>query len=86
MKDTPINFEVVSRQIRESKIRNIGKASIREIKRLINNIEKETGEKFIRMEMGVPGLAAVQIGVDAEIEALKKGVASIYPEIMVCLC
>jgi aspartate/methionine/tyrosine aminotransferase len=81
MKDTPINFEVVSRQIRESKIRNIGKASIREIKRLINNIEHETGEKFIRMEMGVPGLAPVQIGVDAEIEALKKGVASIYPEI-----
>ena len=81
MKDTPINFEVVSRQIRESKIMDIGKASIREIKRLINNIEKETGEKFIRMEMGVPGLAPVQIGVDAEIEALKTGVASIYPEI-----
>jgi aspartate/methionine/tyrosine aminotransferase len=81
MKDTPINFEVVSRHIRESKIRNLGKATIREIKRLINSIEKETGDKFIRMEMGVPGLAPAQIGVDAEIEALKAGVASIYPEI-----
>ncbi|MDP4280565.1 MAG: pyridoxal phosphate-dependent aminotransferase [Bacteroidota bacterium] len=81
MKDTPINYEVVSRKIRESKIQNIGTASIREIKRLINNIEDETGEKFVRMEMGVPGLPPSQIGVEAEIEALKHGVASIYPDI-----
>ena len=81
MKDTPINYEVVSRQIKESRIRDIGKASIREIKRLISNIENETGEKFIRMEMGVPGLVPVQIGVDAEIEALKSGIAAIYPDI-----
>ncbi len=81
MKDTPINYEVVSRQINESRIRDIGKSSIREIKRLISNIENETGEKFIRMEMGVPGLAPVQIGVDAEIEALKSGIAAIYPDI-----
>ncbi len=81
MKDTPINYEVVQRHFQESKIRNIGKATIREIKRLINGIETETGEKFIRMEMGVPGLPATEIGVQAEIEALKKGVASIYPDI-----
>lgn len=81
MKETPINSEVVSRHIRESKIRNIGTASIREIKKLINGIEQETGEKFVRMEMGVPGLPAAEIGINAEIEALKKGVASIYPEI-----
>jgi aspartate/methionine/tyrosine aminotransferase len=81
MKDTPINYEVVSRHIAQSNIRNIGRASIREMKRLISNIEKETGDKYIRMEMGVPGLPATQIGVDAEIEALKSGVAAIYPDI-----
>jgi aspartate/methionine/tyrosine aminotransferase len=81
MKETPINYEVVERHIRESRIKNIGKASIREIKRLINGIEKETGEKFIRMEMGVPGLPATEIGVKAEIEALNRGVAAIYPDI-----
>src|ERR1039457_692713 len=81
MKDTPISFDIVSRLIKDSRIMDIGKASIREIKRLINNIENEAGEKFIRMEMGVPGLAPVQIGVDAEIEALKSGVAAIYPDI-----
>ncbi len=81
MKETPINSEVVSRNIRESKISNIGRASIREIKRLITNIEKETGERFIRMEMGVPGILPPQIGIDAEIAALKAGVAAIYPDI-----
>lgn len=81
MKDTPIPFEVVSRHIRESKIRNIGRASIREIKRLINGIEKETGEKYVRMEMGVPGIKASEIGINAEIAALRAGVASVYPEI-----
>lgn len=81
MKDTPIKYEVVKRHIAESNIRNIGRATIREMKRLITNIENETGEKYIRMEMGVPGLPATQIGVDAEIEALKSGVAAIYPDI-----
>jgi aspartate/methionine/tyrosine aminotransferase len=81
MKDTPMNAEIVSRHIKESKIRNIGAASIREIKRLINGIEMETGEKFVRMEMGVPGLPPAEIGVQAEIEALQRGVAAVYPDI-----
>ena len=81
MKETPINAEVVKRHILESRIRNIGRASIREIKRLINGIETETSQKFIRMEMGVPGLPATEIGIQAEIDALNRGVASIYPDI-----
>lgn len=81
MKQTPIPSEVVSRHIRESKIKNIGRASIREIKRLINCIEQETGQKYVRMEMGVPGLQAVEVGIEAEIGALRAGVASVYPEI-----
>ncbi len=81
MKDTPIPYEVVSRHIKESKIRTLGRASIREIKRLINGIEKETGHKYVRMEMGVPGLKATGIGVRAEIAALESGVAAVYPEI-----
>jgi len=81
MKDTPINYDIVKRKIEESDLTNIGKASIREIKKLIDGIEKETGEKYIRMEMGIPGLPAAQVGVEAEIAALKKGVASIYPDI-----
>ncbi len=81
MTETPINYEVVKRSIAESNIQNIGKATIREIKKLINAIEKETGDHFIRMEMGVPGLPAAKYGIEAEIEALRNGCASIYPEI-----
>ncbi len=80
-KITPINYDIVSQKISESKLENVGTASIREIKRLIDNIENATGEKFVRMEMGIPGLPATQIGIEAEIAALKKGVASIYPDI-----
>ena len=32
MKDTPINYEVVTRRIKESGIKDVGEASIREIK------------------------------------------------------
>ena len=81
MKDTPIDYNIVKQKIAESGIRNIGTASIREIKRLINEIEKATAEKFIRMEMGIPGLPPVKLGVDAQIAALQQGVAAIYPDI-----
>ena len=45
------------------------------------SLRGKTGIKFVRMEMGVPGLPAPSIGIDAEIAALKKGVASVYPDI-----
>jgi aspartate/methionine/tyrosine aminotransferase len=81
MKETPINYEIVSEKIKEMNLPSVGKASIREIKRLVDNIEKASGQKFIRMEMGIPGLPPAQVGVQGEIEALQKGVAAIYPDI-----
>jgi len=80
-KNTPIDFNIVNQKIKDSKLENPGRASIREIKKLVDEIEKAAGERFVRMEMGVPGLPPSKIGVDAEIEALRKGVASIYPDI-----
>jgi len=79
--DTPIDFEIVNDKIRELNVPVVGKATIREIKRLVDNIESATGKKFIRMEMGVPGLPPAQVGTDAEIAALQRGVAAIYPDI-----
>lgn len=81
MKNTPINHQTVSRAITSSGITDLGYASIREIVKLVNVLIKETGVEFIRMEMGVPGLPSAEVGVRAEIEALKKGVASVYPDI-----
>lgn len=79
--DTPIDFQIVNQKILDNKMENPGKATIREIKKLVDDIETASGKKFVRMEMGVPGLPPSKIGVEAEIEALKKGVASIYPDI-----
>ena len=79
MNNSPFNKAVVDSKIAQLRIPDVGKASIREIVALVNLVEEETGTKYIRMEMGVPGLPPSQIGVDAEIKALKKGVAAIYP-------
>jgi len=81
MKDTPINYSIVSEKIKASGLKKIGDASIREIKKLIDQIEKESGEKYVRMEMGVPGLPPTKIGVEAQKKALDEGVAAIYPDI-----
>ena len=79
MNNTPVNQEIVKKFINQLHIKDLGKASIREIVALINFIEEESRVKFIRMEMGVPGLPAAKVGVEAEIRALQSGVASIYP-------
>ena len=81
MTGTPINKETVNQKIDELNVPEIGNASIREIVQLVSSIEAATGERYIRMEMGIPGLPPSRIGVEAEIEALKKNVASLYPRI-----
>jgi aspartate/methionine/tyrosine aminotransferase len=81
MKDTPIPYDVVKKHLEASGIAQVGKASIREIKRLVDHIEKETAMKYIRMEMGVPGIPPSNIGTEAQCKALRDGVAAIYPDI-----
>lgn len=81
MKNIPLNQQTVSDAIVASGITDPGSASIREIVKLVNVLRAETGLDFIRLDMGVPGLPPAQIGVEAEIEALKRGVAAIYPDI-----
>lgn len=81
MKDTPIKKELVDRIIRDFQVKDFGTATIREVKAIAAKAEKESGVEFIKMEMGVPGLPASQIGIQAEIEALNSGVASLYPPI-----
>jgi aspartate/methionine/tyrosine aminotransferase len=78
---TPINVEIVERKIEELQVPDIGNASIREIVQLVSNIEADTGIRYIRMEMGVPGLPPSKYGIEAEIEALRNNVASVYPRI-----
>ena len=77
----PISPELIKNLANSIGIPSPGASSIREIAHLVNKIEESTGIKFIRMEMGVPGLPAPVIGIEAEISALKRGVASLYPDI-----
>ena len=81
MQNIPFDRALVDEIIAKNKIKSVGAASIREVKKIIDDVESATGEKFVRMEMGIPGIPAVQLGVDAEIEALKNGCAAIYPDI-----
>jgi aspartate/methionine/tyrosine aminotransferase len=81
MQNTPIDYQIVKQKISESGLAKVGLGSIRELVKLVNNIESASSEKFIRMEMGVPGLDPVSVGTEAEIAALHRGVASKYPMI-----
>jgi aspartate/methionine/tyrosine aminotransferase len=81
MKNYPLDAGIVRRTIEESGITSFSAASIREIVKLVSQLESATGKKYIRMEMGVPGLPSPAIGTDAEIESLRRGVASVYPDI-----
>jgi aspartate/methionine/tyrosine aminotransferase len=81
MRNTPVDYNIVKNITEKSGVADPGRASIRELVKLVNQIEKKSGVKFVRMEMGIPGLPAPEIGIEAEIEALKNGVASWYPDI-----
>ena len=76
-----IQPEIVIKKLAQLNITDMNKASIREVVEVVDRVEAETGVRYVRMEMGVPGLPPSKIGVEAEIEALKKGVASLYPNI-----
>ena len=81
MKETPIKREIVDGLISELGINDFAKATIREVKQVAAKAEKESGVEFIKMEMGIPGLPAAQVGIDAQVKALQEGIAHSYPDI-----
>jgi len=81
MKNTPINRQLIDETIVDFQISDFSKATIREVQAIASKAESASGVEFIKMEIGVPGLPPSEVGVKAEIEALQKGVASLYPDI-----
>lgn len=79
MNNSPLDKKLVEEKIAQLRIPDIGKASIREIVALVNLVEEASNFKYVRMEMGVPGLPPAKVGVEAEKEALDRGVSAIYP-------
>ena len=81
MKPTPIKREIVDQLIDSLGIKDFAKATIREVKQVAAKAEQQSGVEFIKMEMGIPGLPAAQVGVDAQVKALQEGIAHSYPDI-----
>lgn len=81
MMETPIKREIVDGLVAELGINDFSKATIREVKQVAAKAEKASGVEFIKMEMGIPGLPAAQVGVDAQVKALQEGIAHSYPDI-----
>lgn len=81
MKNTPVDYGTVEEKLQQSGITDMGTATIREIKKLVDDIEAATGTRFVRMEMGIPGLPTTRLAVEAEKEAMDRGITAIYPDI-----
>jgi aspartate/methionine/tyrosine aminotransferase len=65
----PIDRKIVLELIDDLHL-DIARASIREVNRLISLTEARTGQRFIRMEFGIPGLETPELAIKAEIDAL----------------
>lgn len=79
--ETIIPKNVIDDYLEKIEITDLNKASIRQVLACEMNAEQVTGQKFIHFEMGVPGIPPSQIGINAQKEALDRGVASKYPNI-----
>ena len=79
--NTPISKALVDGLINKFGIQDFAKATIREVKQVAAFAEKESGTEFIKMEMGIPGLPAAKVGVDAQVKSLQDGIANLYPDI-----
>lgn len=79
MQNNIIDRKIVDEKVEACGIQDMEDATIRDIVKVVNMVEAESGTRFIRMEMGVPGLPPTEIGINAEIEALRGGCAQFYP-------
>ena len=77
----PISEKKLDEIIKANDIADLTTATIRQICALSAALEKESDERFVHLELGNPGLKPEEVGVEAECEALKSGVANKYPDI-----
>lgn len=77
----PLSLEILERTAAALGILDISTATIRQIVALSGALEHEANERFVHLELGNPGLPSSAIGIEAEIEALRSGVANKYPAI-----
>ena len=77
--NAPYDRSYLESALKQMDIADIARATIRQSGDIARIMERATGEEFIHLEMGVPGLPPEQVGIEAERRALAEGVASQYP-------
>ena len=75
----PIAKETVKNLLAEKDIANVARATIRQQVAITTGLEQLSGEKFVHLEIGVPGIPASKVGTDAQKQAIDNGVTTIYP-------
>ena len=78
----PFSKDTVDGVLKRLDIADPSKATIRQMARIAEELETESGQPFIHLEIGSPGLPAQAVGVAAQKKALDAGVANKYPNIM----
>lgn len=78
----PINDAELASVLKQMNISDISSATIRQSGEIARTLERNLGVEFLHLEMGIPGLPPSSVGVEAECEALRGGIASIYPNMM----
>lgn len=77
----PITKDRLEASISNLAIADVTTATIRQICSLAAGLEQEAQEQFVHLEIGNPGLPAINIGIEAECIALQNGIANQYPNI-----
>lgn len=71
--------ELVQEACQSQHVADLAHATIGEVLLVAQYLEQKTGIPFIRMDQGSPGLPVNHYGVEAEKQALDRGVGSQYP-------
>lgn len=77
----PLTKEQLAQILGKLNISDITNATIRQVCAVAAVGEEMSGEKFVHLEVGNPGIPANHYGIKAECEALQSGVANQYPPI-----
>lgn len=80
----PLTKEGLEQLLDRMNISSLTQATIRQVVAVTAAAEKEAGEPFVHLEVGNPGLPPNAVGIEAECEALRNGLAGQYPPIMGC--
>jgi len=76
----PLNYKTLDKMVREYEV-DLNEISIRELKRLVDDLANEYKVDFLHFEFGVPGIPADKMGPEEEIRVLSedKKLPSTYP-------